>query len=308
MASLDAVERSILAFRVETSATFKEIESTIDYLLSLRNAQPKDALLDVGAGPQYLFLSDNGKISRENMNFLWVKFGWARKAGIPEILNVDTGRVDVLRLSGEVYIYEPTHFLLFYKDDDVFMLNEYNMFAPRASRLCQYIAEFYKRMKGDRDIRVRMLPRLLFVKNIEQLLRQFESVKSISIELDPSGAKALGRILNQSESVLQQLVSSFSAHTTIIKWKSKRGGNLDITIDKVLEIFYELYQDLRSFRVEVKKTRGKSVEIDLMRNALVFRKYIKLARDENGNPLRSTDTEDAIRVLVETVRDVLSQL
>lgn len=50
------------------------------------------------------------------------------------------------------------------------------------------------------------------------------------------------------------------------------------------------------------------MEIDLKKSALVFRKYIKLARDENGNLLRSTDTEDAIRVLVETVSDVLSQL
>jgi len=304
----DAIERSIFAFRVETNISFNEIASTINFISSLRSTAPKKALLDVGTGLQYLFLSDSGSIPREGTDMIWAKFGWARRAGLPETLDVSTGRVDVLRLSGEVYIYEPTHFLLFNKGDEVFMLNEYNMFAPRATRLCQYIAEFYKRTKKDINVKVRVYPRLLFVKNVERLLREYETVKSISIELKPSGARALGRFLGQSESVLQQLLSSFSARTTTIRWKCERGGSLNITIDKVLEIFYELQQDLGSFRVRVGKIGMKPVDIDLTKSVLVFKKYIRLARDESGNLLRSSDTKDAIKVLAETVNDVLSQL
>lgn len=308
MSSQDAIERSIFAYRVETNISFNDIKSTIDFISSLRSEVPKEALLDVGLGQQYLFLSDSGSMPYEGMDLVWVKFGWARRAGLPETLDVSTGRVDVLRLSGEVYIYEPTHFLLFNKGDEIFMLSEYNMFAPRASRLCQYIAEFYKRMKKDVSTKVKIISRLLFAKNVEQLLREYEILRSISIELMPSGAKSLARVLGQNESVLQQLLGSFSARTTTIRWKSERGESLAITIDKVLEIFNELYQDVESFRVKVVKRLTRPVEIDLKKNVLIFRKYIKLARDENGNPLRSSDTKDAIRALAEIVSDLLNQL
>lgn len=308
MSSFDAIERSIFAFRVETNINFEDIVSTINYVSSLRNSVPKEALLDVGLGSQYLFLSDSGIIPREDMNLVWVKFGWARRTGLPETLDVSTGRVDVLRLSGEVYIYEPAHFLLFNKANETFMLSEYNMFAPRASRLCQYIVEFYKKMYKNVDINVRMYSRYLFVKNIEQLLKEYDIVKSLSIELEPSGAKSLGHVLGLNESVLQQLLGNFSARRATIKWKCERGGNLEVTIDKVLEIFNELQHDLKSFRVKVGRFGKKPIELDLMKSILVFRKYIKLARDENGNLLRSTDTKDAIRVLAETVDDALSQL
>jgi len=74
-------------------------------------------------------------------------------------------------------------------------------------------------------------------------------------------------------------------------------------------MFYEIEEHVKTFKVWVRKGHfGRSVVIDLKRGALVFTKSVKLARDEQGNLLRSTDTKSAVNTLVETIDEVLSQL
>jgi len=306
---MDTIERSVQAYRVEANIGFSEIKNVVDYISSLRNENPSNVLLDIDSGTDFLFLSDNGLRYKGDVESLWIKFGWARRRGLPETLDTKTGQTEVLRLPSGVYLFEPAHFVIFEYNDNVILLHEYNQYAPRPTRLCHYIAEFYKRMKNNLDLKVKISLRHMFVKNLDELLRGYDIVKSIRIELETSGIKVASRVLGESETVLEFLSKTFKPSTIVLGWKSAPKGELEISIDDILNMFYELEPHLKTFKVRVKRSvLGRSIEIDLKKSVLTFRRYIKLARDEQGNLLRSTDTSDAVNVLVDTITEVLNQL
>jgi len=175
--------------------------------------------------------------------------------------------------------------------------------------LCYYLEYFYKLMRNDSKLKIKMSPRQVFVKDVENLLRAFNFVKSLHIELMPSAAQIAGRVLGESETLLQSLSSKFKSKSLLLRWKSSPGGKLEITIDELLDIFHQLEEGVISFKVQVKKELwGQSVEIDLMKSALIFKKPIRLAKDAQGNLLRSTDTDDAVNVLYQTIDEVLPHL
>ena len=105
----------------------------------------------------FLFLSDNGLRHKGDVESLWIKFGWARRRGLPETLDAKTGHTEVLRLLNGVYLFEPAHFVIFGYGDNIVLLYKYNQYAPRPTRLCHYIAEFYKRMKNDPNLKVKFI-------------------------------------------------------------------------------------------------------------------------------------------------------
>jgi len=143
---------------------------------------------------------------------------------------------------------------------------------------------------------------------VENLLKAYDIVKSIRIELTQSALKIVSKVLGESETALES-ISKYRAETIVLGWKSAPKEELEITIDELLNMFYELEEHVKTFKVWVKKGRfGRSEEIDLKREALVFRKPVKLARDEQGNVLRSTDTESAVSALIGTIDEVLDQL
>jgi len=307
---MDTIMRSIHVYKIETQLKFDENKSVVDYISNLRSKNPGDALLDVGSYIDFLFLSNYGNFKHRNgIEGLWIKFGYARKHGWPEALNASTGRTEVLRISGNVYLFEPSHYIMFEHNGNIVLLHEYNQYAPRPNRLCYYIEEFYKRMKNAPDLKIRMSPRHVFLRDVEKLLRAYEVVKSIHIELEQSAAKIVSKVVGESETMFETLSSKFGSKKLGLYWRSAPREELKISIDELLNMFYELEEHVGAFKVRVKKGRfGRSIEIDLKKEALIFRKPVKLARDEQGNLLRSTDTESAVSVLVETIDEVLNQL
>ena len=305
---MDSIERSIQAYKLNTNITFKEIIDIVNFVENVRNNDPIRALLDVGSPTQYLYLSDNGFDIYNGIRIIWLKFGWARKSGLPEIVNAVTGRTEVLRLSGKVYLFEPSHFVLFEHNGDTIVLYEYNQFAPRPTRLCQYLLEYYKQMKNLAVANIKMHAQRLFTKDIEKLLRGYDVVKGIRVELEASAAGILAKALGESESILESILRKFGSKIVSISWRSSRREELEISIDDILNLFHELENWTKSFVVTVKKGYfGRSQRIDLKKHSLTFRKRVKLAT-ENGQILRSTDTRDAVEVLKTTIDDVLSQL
>jgi len=306
---IDTIMRSIHVYKIDTQLKFDEIKSVLEFVSNLRSGNPADALLDVSGGTDFLFLSSHGNFKhRGGIEGVWVKFGWARKRGWPEALDASTGRTEILRISGNVYLFEAAHYVMFEHNGTIVLLHEFNQYAPRPNRLCNYIEEFYKRMKNAPDLRIKIIPRRLFLRNVENLLKAYDTVKSIRIELTRDAIKFASRALGESETHLEHLFK-FESKSLELRWKSAPREELEITIDELLNMFYELEEHVKTFKVWVKKGRiGRSVEIDLKRAALVFRKPVKLARDEQGNLLRSTDTERAVSALIETIDEVLSQL
>ena len=307
---LDSIERSIQAYRLKSNVDYRDIIETIKYIDKNRMKDPRSAILDIGSPAQYLYLSETGSEQYKNSKIVWLKFGWARKSGLPEMVNTQTGRTEILRLSGEVYLFEPSHFLLFEHDSNMLLLYEYNQFAPRPTRLCQYIEEYYKKMKNIRDTdgQPKIYAQKIFTRDIERLLRGYSIVKSIRIELEASAAGRLMRTLGESRSVLESLFNRFGSRIVSISWKSQRRGELEISIDDILRMFHELEESTYSFVVTVKKGWfDRSEKIDLKKHTLTFRKRIKLARN-NGQILRSTDTKDAVNVLKNTIDEVVRQL
>ncbi len=308
MSILQDVERSIHVYKIETNLRFNDIKDILDYIDEIRRRNPNELLYDVGGGTRYLYAALHGVEVYSGNDIIWIKFGWARRTGLPETLNTSAGRTEYLRLPSGVYLYEPSHFLLLQHGDDVLLLHEYNFFAPRPTRLCQYLAEFYKRKQGSKDIRVKISPRRVFTKDVERLLQGYTVVKSLRIELNSSAINQLARVLGGSETVLDTLMKP-NPKAIVITWKSGPRTELKLTIDDVLNMFYELEAESKSFVVSVKKgVFGRPVKIDLKKHALIFRKRIKLARDEQGNVYRSTDTDDAISVLKDTISEVIEQL
>jgi len=308
-ASIDTIMRSIHVYKIDTQLKFDGVKSVLEFVSNLRSMNPADVLLDAGGGIDFLFLSNHGNFRhRDGIDGMWIKFGWARKRGWPEALDARTGRTEILRISGDVYLFEPTHYIMFEHNGSIVLLHEFNQYAPRPNRLCNYIVEFYKRMKNAPDLRIRIIPRRLFLRNVENLLKAYDTVKSIRIELTRSAAKIAAKVLGEGETALESLFK-FESESLELRWKSAPREELEITIDELLDMFYELEEHVRTFKVWVKKGRfGRSVEIDLKREALIFRKPVKLARDEQGNLLRSTDTESAVSALIETIDEVLGQL
>lgn len=303
---MDNIEKSIHAYKLETSLDFDEIKNIINYVKDVRNNNPENVLLNIGEMTRYLFLSINGSDIYDNVEVIWLKLGWARRE-LPEALNTRTGRVEALKLGNDVYLFEPSHFLLFRHDKDILMLYEYNMFAPRPLRLCQYMEEFYKKMKNDFNIKIRIFPRRLFMRDVEKLLRNFDVVTSIRIEGTSSIYKISTKFFGESKTAVEALFKKYDSKYVSITWKSNI--ELNVTIDEIIDVFHELEPWLRSFVVTVKKGFFKRpIKIDLKKYILAFRKPIKLARDEAGNLLRTTDTNDAINALKSVISEVINQL
>ena len=313
MLGVEYIERSIQAYRVESSIDFDEIKNVIKYIYNIKRNNPNDILLDVGEATRFLYMSQSGleyhRGGYHRGEVLWIKFGWARRSGLPETLDASTGRTEVLRLPSGIFLYEPSHFLLFPYRSYIVALYEYNHFAPRPARLCQYIAEYYKKMKGNPKARVRIYARRLFTKDIEILLREFDIVKSIRVVLTSSSVRALEEALG-SGAALEQLLNQIKGSRTLaITWGSSPRTELEISIEDVLDLFRRVEDNVKSFVVSVKKGHiGRSQRIDLKKNAVIFRKRIRLARDKDGNLLRSTDTRDAIDVLKSVIDAVVNQL
>lgn len=305
---IDSIERSIQAFRIDGSLGFSDIKNIVTYISRLRAENPSKALLDKGNGIDFLFLSNNGALHRNNIEGLWLKFGWARRRGLPETLDAKTGRTEVLRLPTGIYLFEPSHFIIFEYNNTIILLYEFNQYAPRPTRLCQYLIEFFKQQLGKPNLNVKIYARRMFVRDVERLLEGYDTVKSISVELKASELGVLNRVLGESETILESL-HRFGSSRITIGWKSDPRGELEITIGDILNMFHELEPYTTSFKVRVKRGLiGGSTQIDLKKQALAFRKRIKLARDEQGNLLRSTDTNSAIEVLADTITEVISQL
>jgi len=307
--AVDSVERSIHVYKLDSTLGFDEIEKVVNYIETVRNSTPSDVLLDVGEKTRFLFLSASGPGTLSGTKFVWLKFGWARRSGLPEAIDARTGRVEVLRLGSDVYLFEPSHFLLFRHGKDILMLYEYNAFAPRPLRLCQYIEEFYRRMKGDPNVKVRVSARRLLARNVEEVLKQFNVVRSLRIELEADAYKNLAEALHKSEEVFRLVFETFSPKYVAITWRSPPRGRLEVSPSDVIEMFRRLEPGLRSIVVTVKKgVRGRSVKIDLKKCFLIFKKHVKLARDSEGNVLRTTDTQDAVDVLKSLVGEVVASL
>jgi hypothetical protein len=317
-ATINSIERSIQAYELKASITssprkqinlsFDVIKSIIDYVKNVRSNRPGDALLDVGGTSKYLFLSDSNSEIFDGIETVWLKFGWARRSGLPEALNAKTGRVEVLRLGSDVYLFEPSHFLLFRHDEKMLMLYEYNKFSSKPSGLCRYLEEFYKRMKGDPSIKVKISAYKLLTRDVEKLLQQFNVVKSLRIELESASYDTVAKIFGESSSMVS-FFRSFGSKYVSITWRSSRRGELEVSPSDVLEIFRRLGPQLRSLVVTVSKgTLGRSTKIDLKKCFLVFKRHVMLAHDSEGNILRTTDTQDAIKVLKSVINEVISQL
>ena len=272
----------------------------MNFIASLRQNNPQQILYDVESGANYLYMANNGRHSQT----LWVKFGWARRSGLPEKLDVSQGRTEFLVLPSGVYIYEPSHFVIFQHNDRIFLLQEFNFFGPRATGFCNYIIEFYNRINNVQ--KARLDPRRVFRGDIDKLLREYTIVKSMRIEIVPSALNKLSRALGGSESALDVLRSR-NPKRVAITLSSDKGGELELTINDVLRIFSELESDVNSFKVTVKRGLfDKPTKIDLKKQALIFKKPFKCVTDAEGNRYRSTDTDYAVRVLLETVDDVLN--
>jgi len=159
-------------YKIDTKLKFDEVKSVLEFVSNLRSRNPADVLLDVGGGIDFLFLSDyNDFKHRGGIGGVWIKFGWARKRGWPEAFDASTGRTEVLRISGDVYLFEPTHYIMFEHNGSIVLLHEYNQYAPRPNRLCNYIEEFYKRMKSTPDLRIRIIPAVYSLKTWRTCLK-----------------------------------------------------------------------------------------------------------------------------------------
>ena len=171
MSMVDSVEKSIHVFELLGNMRFSDIESTLAYIRSERQKNPDSIIYDVGKAGCFLYMSGCGAQTYYHRRILWMKFGWARRSGLPETLNVAQGRTEFLQLPSGIYLYEPAHFIAFQSNNRIFLLQEFNFFGPRATRLCDYLVEFFKK-KSKRQI-VRLYPRRVFMSNVDKLLRRY---------------------------------------------------------------------------------------------------------------------------------------
>lgn len=302
----DSVEKSIHVYTIETNLSCNEIKDSINYVLRVPFVE---RLLQTEMTDQYLFMSQAGFDTYQGIGFVWVKFGWARRSGLPETINTRTGGVEYLRLGSDTYLFEPAHFLIFEYNDKLVLLHEASMFAPRPNRLCEYIVEFYKKMKGNSNLKVKMSVHRLLQVNVENLLREYDVIKSLRIEAEADYFNAALQKLSKQNNIVSflNLFAKFNPKKLSILLKALRGEGLNISIQELIDLFYEVERHVDSFIIVVKKG-VHTTKIDLKKAALTFRRYIKLARDNEGNLLRVTDTNDAINVLKSTISDVISQL
>ncbi|WP_456453245.1 hypothetical protein [Thermococcus sp.] len=234
-----------------------------------------------------------------------MKFGWARETGLPETLDASNGATQYLNLPSGTYLFEPAHFLLFEFDWGIYALHEYNFFAPRIGKLCEYLKHFWIQSGGNSNIEIKA--HRLFVRDVHELLWGYDSIKRVHIELE-------------SNSVIQQfarniphnlLASLFSSNPKRLglSFKSSKGGELDISLDELWAIFEEFYDFTKSFVIYARRGHvGKPIKIDLKKQAIIFKRKFELAQDANGNVYRSTSTTHAINTLKSVVPDVISQI
>lgn len=302
----DSVEKSIHVYTIETNLSFNEIKDSINYVLRVPFVE---RLLQTEMTDQYLFMSQAGFDTYQGIGFVWVKFGWARRSGLPETINTRTGGIEYLRLGIDTYLFEPAHFLIFEYNDKLVLLHEVSMFAPRPNRLCYYVAEFYKKMKGDPNLKVKMVIHRLLRADIENLLKEYNVIKSLRIEAEAEQFDKVLQKLSKQNSIVSflDIFARLNPGKLSISIKAFPGEGLNMSIQDLIALFHETEGHIDSFVIEVKKG-VRTIKIDLKKAILIFRKYIKLARDSEGNLLRVTDTNDAINALKGTISDVISQL
>jgi hypothetical protein len=302
----DSVEKSIHVYTIETNLSFNEIKDSINYVLRVPFVE---RLLQTEMTDQYLFMSQAGFDTYQGIGFVWVKFGWARRSGLPETINTRTGGIEYLRLGSDTYLFEPAHFLIFEYNDKLVLLHEVSMFAPRPNRLCYYVAEFYKKMKGDPNLKVKMVIHRLLRADIENLLKEYNVIKSLRIEAEAEQFDKVLQKLSKQNSIVSflDIFARLNPGKLSILIKASPGEGLNMPIQDLIALFHETEEHIDSFVIEVKKG-VRTIKIDLKKVILIFRKYIKLARDSEGNLLRVTDTNDAINALKGTISDVVSQL
>ena len=301
----DTTERSIHVFELIGNMRFDDIKKTLSYIRSERQRNPDSILYNVSE-TIFLYMSHNGTEVRDGKHILWIKFGWARRSGLPETLDVSQGRTEFLQLPSGIYLYEPSHFVIFQHGNRIIMLQEFNFFGPRVTRLCVYLTEFFRKLTGKEKIKLHA--RRVFMKDVDKLLREYTVVKSIRIVVEPDSLSKLSQALGESMTALEVLKKP-KPKKIAITLMSGRGDELEMSIDEVLELFHKIEEESSSFKLKVKKsTLGRTIEIDLKRHSLIFRKRFKYARDEEGNVYRSTDTDYAIRVLLETIKDTINAI
>jgi len=302
----DSVEKSIHVYTIETNLSFNEIKDSINYVLRVPFVE---RLLQTEMTDQYLFMSQAGFDAYQGIGFVWVKFGWARRSGLPEAINTRTGGVEYLRLGSDIYLFEPAHFLIFEYNDKLVLLHEVSMFAPRPNRLCYYVAEFYRKMKRNPNLKIKLVARRLLRSDIENLLKEYNIVKSLRIEVKADQIDKVLQKLSKGKSIVDflNIFDVFNPGKLSILIKAPPGEGLTVSMQDLIALFNETEEHIDSFVIEVRKGM-RPIKIDLKKAVLIFRKYIKLARDNEGNLLRVTDTNDAINALKGTISDVVSQL
>lgn len=304
-----SVERSIHAYELNIkNLSFNDIIKLLSGLNTQRQKDPSKLLLAV-SNVSYLYLAQHGTGSYSTKGHsipsIWLKFGWARETGLPETLDVSNGSTQYLNLPSGTYLFEPAHFLLFEFSGRVYALHEYNFYAPRIGKLCEYLTNFWLSFGGNSDIEIKA--HRLFVSNIHNMLWGYDTVKRVYVELEASLMSSVFA-RNPPRTLLGSLFRS-NPKRLGFSFKSSKGGELDISINDLWEVFEEIFDYTKSFVVYVRKGRvGKPLKIDLKKQAIIFKKEFELAQDKNGNVYRSTDTVNAVDTLKSVISDVISQL
>ena len=304
----ETVERGIHVFELVGNVDLDDIGEALRRIEELRAKSPDSILYKVDE-TSYLYLSANGVRTHGDKTVLWAKFGWARRGGLPETLNVSRGTTEFLRLPSGTYLYEPAHFIIFSHDDRVMLLHEFNFFAPRASRLADYLVKYLRELPG-RD-RANLHARRVYMKDLDKVLRGYRYITSMRIEVMASELYRLSQAFGASRTGLEALARG-GPERVAISLISERGGVLSLTIDEVLEIFHGVEDAASSFKLRVKRRLvGRATVLDLKKQFLIFRKrfrYVRIRREDEDIVYRSTDTENAIDVLVDTIDEAIEAI
>lgn len=313
MRELDIL-RSIWVFRLigrinDKLITWKDVEEIKNYIQSQLKKDPSKLLLRIGPDRSlYMSLLEEDPRTSE---VVYGKFGWARAAGLPETLDERKGRVEYLSLPDGVYLYEPMHFILFNYKDRIILIHEFNFFAPRSGKLSEYFRSILENIIPGSKIKLSF--RREYRTDIAKLLERFSIVNKVKIVARETSLLRYAPTLEKSRSIVDLILKGreiFGRSREIaFIWTGEYGEvGLDINTIDILEIFSDIGEFLKTFRVTVRRPGENPVEIDLVKEQLSFKKRIRLARDERGRVLRVTDTTDAIRALKEVMDEVKEQI
>ena len=304
----ETVERGIHVFELVGNVGLSDIGEALRRIEELRAESPDLILYEVDE-TSHLYLSDNGVRTHRGKPVFWAKFGWARRGGLPETLNVRRGTTEFLRLPSGTYLYEPAHFIIFSHNDRVMLLHEFNFFAPRASRLAEYLVKYLRELPGKED--ANLYARRVFMRDLDKVLRGYRYITSMRIEIKARDLHRLSQVLGGSKTNLQSLDKG-DPERIAITLISGRGETLNLSISEVLDLFYSIEDVTPSFKLKVKRRLiGRATVIDLKKQFLIFRKrfrYVRIRRKGEDIVYRSTDTENAIDVLVDTIDEAIEAI